>query len=159
MYLNYIEESFSDNTFVPSLPTQRCIAELKKLNATYQVVERWNSWAKKRIDLFGCIDILAIIPCDACESMTGRKLVGIQACAGGDHAKRRAKAMAEPKLGEWLLVGNEFEIWSWAKRGERGKRKVWTLRREEITLESFINQPLTPIEIGKEQLAECTTTT
>ncbi len=34
--------------------------------------------------------------------------------------------MAEPRLIEWLKSGGEFYCIGWAKRGGRGKKKVWT---------------------------------
>lgn len=105
-------------------PTQRTLQALRKLGFVAAVVERWNPHARVRQDLFGCIDIVAI--------RDGIGILGIQACAGASHAARRDKAAAEPKLRTWLECGGRFEIWSWAKQGARGKRKTWTLRREEI---------------------------
>jgi hypothetical protein len=110
-----------------SKPTQRCIETLKELGFTYQVVERFCVYSKRRIDLFGCIDILG------CRDGIG--IIGIQACAGSSHATRRAKACAEPRLKTWVESGGRFEVWSWSKRGERGKRKLWTLRRDEVVVD------------------------
>ena len=110
-----------------SKPTQRCIADLKDLGFTYQVVERWNPFAKVRVDLFGVIDVVACMP--------GVGVLGIQVTSGTNHAARRAKACAEPRLKTWLDSGGRFELWSYAKRGERGKRKTWQLRREELKAE------------------------
>ena len=108
-----------------SSPTQRSLKELRECGWTAQVVERFNPHARVRVDLFGCIDIVAIDPAGG--------IVGIQACAGASHSARKAKIMAEPKMGQWLNAGGRVELWSWAKRGPRGKRKVWTLRKESIT--------------------------
>lgn len=112
-----------------SKPTQRTIAELKTMGFTYQVVERWNPFAKRRVDLFGIIDILAMRP--------GAGIIGIQTTDHTSHSKRRDKATAEPRLRQWIESGGRFELWSWGKRGERGKRKVWTLRREELKAEDI----------------------
>ena len=109
-------------------PTQRTIAELKKLGATVQIVERWCAFSKRRIDLFGFIDILALM---------GPNTVGIQCTSGTNHSQRKAKIVAEPKALAWIEAGNLIEIWSWAKRGARGKRKTWVCRKEEITREDF----------------------
>ena len=108
-------------------PTARTLEELKRLGFTAGVVERFVSFTKKRIDLFGCIDIIAVR--DGCG------IIGVQATSGSNHSAHRHKAIAEPQLVEWLNAGGRYEIWSWAKQGGRGKRKVWTLRREEIKLE------------------------
>ena len=103
-----------------SSPTQRSLALLKKEGWTAQVVEKWIPQAMKRIDLFGCIDILAI------KDMT---ILGIQACAGSSVSVRIAKALAEPRLKIWLLTGAQFEVWGWRKVGPRNKRKLWQVRR------------------------------
>ena len=107
-------------------PTSRTLAELRKRGLTAQVVERWCSYSHRRIDLLGCIDLVAV---------GGGRIMGVQACAGASHAARLTKALAQPGLRKWLADGGAFSIWSWAKRGARGKRKVWTLREERITTE------------------------
>lgn len=105
-------------------PTQRTLALFRSLGFTAQVVERWNPHARCRVDLFGVIDILCVMP--------GVGVVGVQACAGSSHATRRTKAIAEPRLKAWLDSGGRFEITSWRKGGARGERKTWQPRREEI---------------------------
>ena len=44
-----------------------------------------------------------------------------------------------------------MEVWSWAKRGPRGKRKVYELRREEITAAMVTAAPASPSPERKEQ--------
>jgi len=107
-------------------PTQRTKAKLKAEGVTCQIVERWNAYAKVRVDLFGCIDIIAI---------RAGKILGIQCTDGTSHSKREEKARLEPRIREWVAAGAGFEVWSWrrlaARRPDRsiiGKRKVWTLR-------------------------------
>ena len=99
--------------------TQRTLALLKKEGWTVGIVERWIAFAKKRIDLFGIIDIVAIRP---------GVIFGVQSCgeAVADHV---TKALAEPKLAEWLAAGGEFMIIGWTKKGPRGKVKKWTPRK------------------------------
>lgn len=108
-------------------PTQRARAFCKANGWTSQIVERFNVYAKVRVDLFGVIDLLVL-------DGNGGGPLAVQVCAGGDHAKRRTKALAEPRLGEWLASPARFEIWSFAKRGARGKPKRWKLHREPIVL-------------------------
>ncbi len=107
-----------------SSPTQRTIAECKRRGWTAAIVERRIPFKNVTIDLFGCIDIVALTP---------DGILGIQACAGSSHATRRTKALAEPRLSAWLGAGARFEVWSWAKRGDAGKRKLWTLRAEAVS--------------------------
>jgi hypothetical protein len=106
-------------------PTARALAFYRELGFTCQVVERWQPQSKRRIDLYNCIDILCCRP--------GIGIVGVQACAGSSHAARRTKALAEPKLADWLASGGRFEVISFAKQGPRGKRKLWVARRDEVT--------------------------
>lgn len=113
-------------------PTQRTLAECRKRGWTAAVVEKWNPHAMIRQDLFGCIDIVALCQFPDYQYAT----LGIQACAGGDSAKRVKKAMEEPRLVQWLMCNNRFAVWSWRKAGPRGKRKLWTLRIVEIFFDS-----------------------
>lgn len=109
-------------------PTQRTLAECRKRGYDVQVVERWNQYARVRVDLFGVIDLVAITP---------DGILGIQACAGGSHSARRDKISEEPRAARWIQAGAKLEIWSWAKRGDHGKRKLWTLRVETVQLADF----------------------
>jgi hypothetical protein len=103
-------------------PTARSLAECRRRGWEVDVVER-RVWRKTR-DFLGCIDLIAIPP--------GQLPVGIQATSGSNHGARIAKAKAEPRLAAWLGAGCTFAVWSWAKKGARGKRKRWTLREEGV---------------------------
>lgn len=100
-------------------PTQRSLAWLRERPGTAQVVEKWNPHAMVRQDLFGVIDILSISP---------GMILGVQACAGASVSARVKKALAEPRLREWLDAGGLFVVHGWRKVGPRGKRKAWSLR-------------------------------
>lgn len=103
-----------------SKPTQRSLAILKKeCDGHVQVVEKWIAFAKKRIDLFGIIDIVAL---------RGFRILGVQATSGSNHSSHVDKALASPHLKAWLEAEGEFEIWSFQKRGKRGQRKLWKRR-------------------------------
>lgn len=112
-------------------PTARALAECKARGYVCQVVERWNWHAKKRVDLFGCIDIVAIAPGG---SLTPDSIIGIQVTSGTNHAARIAKIKAEPRMAAWAKAGGLVWVWSFAKRGKRGKRKTWQLRESEVVL-------------------------
>ena len=105
-------------------PTALTLRKLRADGCLAAVVEKWNPHARVRQDLFGFIDIVAVVP-------GGVGVLGVQACVTGDVMKRRAKCRAEPlaqNVRRWREAGNAFIIWGWAKRGPRGKRKAWTLR-------------------------------
>jgi hypothetical protein len=84
-------------------------------------------------DFIGIIDFIYVRP--------GIGVLGVQATSGANLAARRTKAIAEPRLRVWLETGCRFELWTFAKRGERGKRKLWQLRREEITVADLPMEP------------------
>lgn len=109
-------------------PTQRAMAELKKIGATAAIVEKWNQYARIRQDLFGFADILFV---------HGTRTVFLQVAHGSDHKKRVDKILAEPRAVPVLEANNHIEVWTYTKRGPRGKRKVWTARKQAITLEDF----------------------
>ena len=88
-------------------PTQRCLAELRKRGWSAGVVERWIPRVKKRIDLFGAIDLVAIVPSsgDWGAEYDPGGILGIQACRDGDHATHRDKIIAEPRARQWVAAG------------------------------------------------------
>lgn len=106
-------------------PTQRTLALLRKEGYTAQVVEKWIPQTKRRLDLFGGIDIVAVA--------LGVTL-GVQATSASNLSARVTKLCAEPKLRAWLEAGNKLEAWGWSKKGSRGKRKTWQVSKREITL-------------------------
>jgi hypothetical protein len=102
-------------------PTARSLQHLKELGYTAKVVEKWNPFAKIRQDLFGA-DILCL--------KAGEKVLVVQATSGANHSARRTKLEASGFITLWTGSGATLEIWSWSKKGLRGKVKRWTLRRE-----------------------------
>lgn len=128
-------------------PTSRSLDELRRRGYAAGVVERHNTFSRKKNDLLGCIDLVAVYPGDPLvmaealrlgvpeQAGTGGGTLGVQACAGASHAARRTKALGQWGLLAWLLTGNRFEVWSWAKRGKAGKRKLWVLRADEVKLD------------------------
>lgn len=110
-------------------PTSRTLQELKKQKIPCQVVERFNPYAKVRVDLFGIIDIVYL----------NNGIVGIQATSGSNHSARKEKILASKLAKEWIISGGKIEIWSWRKLKLKKGGKVfrWTPRIEEIKLEDF----------------------
>jgi hypothetical protein len=86
--------------------------------------EHWNHWAKRRVDLFGFIDVLAV---------DRDRLLAIQVSDDEHHAGHVQKILANAAARE-LAYHMEIEIWSWGLRGARGKRKLWTRRVEPLTV-------------------------
>lgn len=111
-----------------SSPTQRTLAELRARGYEAEVVERWNQFAKRRVDLFGCIDIVACKAASGGAMWAPGSIIGIQCTSGSNHAARLEKARQEPRLQAWLAAGGQFAVWSWRKSAA-GK---WVLREEGL---------------------------
>ena len=105
-------------------PTQLTLRELERLGAVADVVERWIPHTKIKKDLFGFIDIVALL---------GPNTIGIQTTTATNHSHRRKKILAEPRAKAWLAAGNLIEIHSWSGSGTKA-----ICRKEEIVLEDCI---------------------
>lgn len=101
-------------------PTSRTKKLAESQGYTVAIVEKWNQWAKVRQDLFGFGDLLCMKPYEP--------LLLIQATTMDHFAHRLTKIQHTALSQHWLSTGNRLEIWSWATRGERGKRKLWTVK-------------------------------
>ena len=106
-------------------PTQRSRDWLKNRGTVSQIVERWNSFARIRQDLFGFCDIVAL----------EAKIVAIQVTSGDHVAHRVNKIFDEPLAKSWLEAGGLIEVHGWRKTGKAGKRKLWSLRRVAVELD------------------------
>lgn len=123
-------------------PTARTLDELRKRGWTAQVVERRMPRTFTTVDLFGVIDLVALVPPRDISPNRGDTLastgaiLGIQATTGPHHADRRTKILAESRAKEWVEAGGRLEIWTWSKRvvmrkdGTKAKLPKWTLRVE-----------------------------
>lgn len=110
-------------------PTSRSLDLLRGQGWTVAVVEKFNRFSTRRIDLFGCIDILGICP------QLG--FIGIQATTSSNRAARVAKIKDEPRARTFLEAGGRIFVHGWSKKGPRGKRKVWQVLKTEILKEDF----------------------
>jgi hypothetical protein len=106
-------------------PTYRTLKLLRAEGHEAEVVEKWNPVVKRRIDLAGCMDVLA-------WGGGVKGVLAVQATTATNHAARRGKALLEPRLGHWLKGGNRFEVWSWRKAGRR-----WACRRDPISVTDY----------------------
>lgn len=109
-------------------PAARTLQEMRKHGYRAQVVEKYVVQTRRRHDLFGFIDIVAL------DGKPG--VLGIQATVTNSMSARLQKICTEcaDAAREWLRAGNRIEIHGWAKRGKAGERKLWTLKRHLIEL-------------------------
>jgi hypothetical protein len=94
------------------------------------VVEKYIPQTRRRRDLFGVIDIVAI--------KAGQPVLGIQTTSATNQAARFNKAVIQPELRTWLETGSLFHVHGWAKKGKRGKRKTWQVNVREVRLSDLL---------------------
>ncbi len=111
-------------------PTVRSLAILRKEKYKAQVVEKWLAYGNCRVDLFGFIDIVAIR-----EGELG--VVGVQTTSQSNVLARFKKIIMIPEAFLWINTGNRILLHGWAKKGEKGKRKLWQVSSRFITKEDF----------------------
>src|SRR4051812_9124379 len=108
-----------------STPTQRSKAKLQSEGFLVAITEHWNSFVRRRQDMFGFVDLLAI---------RGDVTIAVQTTSGAHVAERIAKIRSLQASLLWLDSPNrKIMVHGWAKRGERGKRKLWHCRTIELT--------------------------
>ena len=104
---------------MPRSPTARSLELLRSLGYIAQVVEQWIPQARRRRDLYGVIDVLAI---------RHGEILGVQATTENNRHARQHKIMDDAALsGEWLDAGGKLEVWAWKLRNGR-----WQCRRVEV---------------------------
>lgn len=100
----------------------------------------------RRVDLWGFGDVLAIrrpgyLGALLIQSTAGRGDVAAHMAKLRDLVRSYVPPKTAPDLPEpltaWLSSNNRLAIWSWAQRGDRGKRKLWTVVEHDITLEEI----------------------
>ena len=112
-------------------PTQRSLKLLRDNGYTVAIVEKYNFFTHRRLDLFSIGDLLAIK-----ETEPGCLL--IQTTTSSNVSAHVHKYMEEEEpfknLKTWLMAGNRFVIHGWSKKGPRGKRKTWEVTRKEFLM-------------------------
>jgi hypothetical protein len=105
-------------------PIERTLRLLRREGYRAAVVERWNPHARVRVDLFGCIDVIAVG-----HGVT----VGVQATTASNMAARVTKILTDPDVAPaalaWLQAGNIMQVVGWRKRG-----RFWEATVRQITL-------------------------
>jgi hypothetical protein len=104
---------------------------LRELGYEVAKTEHWNHYAKKRQDLYGFIDTLAV--------KEGEEMLAIQTTDGAHLSEHRTKIRRLP-IARLLGVYMRIEIWSWSlgltrKRRADGllnRKKEWLLKRVRI---------------------------
>lgn len=112
-------------------PTARTLDYYRKQHIFCGVVERWIPQARKRVDLLGFIDLVAV----------SDQIIGIQATSGSNMSSRVKKIVEEcnDEAQAWLRAGGRILVIGWRKlKVKRGGKAVrWEPRIEEVTMEQL----------------------
>lgn len=97
-------------------PTARTLEALRKEGWLAWVVEKWIPQVRKRSDLFGFIDILAI---------KDGEVLAVQATSRSNVSSRVRKIADHENVGAVRLAGWRIEVWGWGKMANgRWQRRV-----------------------------------
>ena len=99
-------------------PTQRSLKYLRDQGYRCWITERWCPYSKRRIDLWNCIDILAI---------GNGETIGVQTTSRGNVSARVKKIQENEYYPELIRSGWKVHVHGW------GKLKAgWTLKLVEL---------------------------
>ena len=107
-------------------PTQRTLAECRKRGWRACVVEKWIAQARRRIDVYGFGDVLAL------DGKPGSLLIQATTTANAPSRVTKIRGECAEAASDWLRAGNRIAVWGFARRGAAGKRKLWTLKEYPI---------------------------
>lgn len=103
-----------------SSPTALSRKLLEAEGYTVDVVERWLPQARRRLDLFGFADLIAI--------RKGEGPLLVQTTSATNMASRRTKILAEPRAALWVATGGRILLHGW-------RPKVKGVRAREVRAE------------------------
>jgi hypothetical protein len=95
-------------------PSQRTVAHLRKLGYQTANVEHYNAFTKRKHDLFGCIDILAI---------GNGETLAVQVTSKSNMSSRIKKIEESEALPEMLRSGWRVIVHGWW-RGDNGRYQL-----------------------------------
>jgi len=107
-------------------PTARSLKLLRDTGHFAGIVERWLPRVKRRSDLFGFADLLAVHRVEP-------GVLLVQCTSLANVATRLAKAKSKVELAVWLRAGQRFEVWGRYHRNGRWKVKRVEVRGNDLT--------------------------
>lgn len=122
-------------------PSARSLKHLREQGWQVAMVEKWNSYAKIRQDVWGFADALGcrtqIMTCTAAPYLlpvSVQEIALFQFTTTPNMSAREKKIRVSKEAAYWLNCGGKIYLHGWSKKGPREKRKVWTLMEREVQL-------------------------
>lgn len=112
---------------------ERSMNVLRKMGYMVACAEYWSPFDRRRHDLFGFADLIALPEIKPTEQFPDKTILAIQ-CVNTHLREHIEKIQANDAAKRWLLTGNDIIIHEWRKLSAngRGSRKVWKLREHAI---------------------------
>jgi len=107
-------------------PTKNSLAVLRALGYTCWVVEYWNSFTRKRVDLFNAWDIIAL---------RENEVLFVQTTSDSNVSARVKKITENEHTADIRKAGVRLEIHGWRKTAKvrGGKTQVWKQRVVDLS--------------------------
>ena len=131
-------------------PTARTLAACRRLGWMAGVVERYCHHTRRRNDLFGFADIVAVD-----DELPGVTLIQCTSGYGGHASARVAKILDEcgENAARALAAGNRIEVWAWRKyaSGRWDARRVLIYRNDNCTERRELPSYLEELRVADER--------
>lgn len=107
-------------------PTQSSLAALRAQGYTCAIVEYWNSFIRKRVDLYGIFDIIAL---------RENEVLFVQTTSGSNVSARVRKIADSEYTPVIREAGVRMEVHGWTKKPKvrGGKAMVWKQRVVDVS--------------------------
>lgn len=106
-------------------PTQRSLALMRERGFHVEICEHWNPFARRRVDLFGFLDLL-------CVGDNG-ELVGVQCTSLSNVSARIKKITESPLIGRIRKTNLRILVQGWKSKKVKGKRSEVKFREVDVS--------------------------
>ena len=111
-------------------PQARSTHHLTRAGYMVGTLEHYNPFCRRAVDLWNFADLIAAKP--------GMPVMLVQTTTASNLSARRKKVLLNLCARKWVVeCKQEICLHSWALRGKRGERKLWTCEAEWITGDMF----------------------
>lgn len=111
-------------------PTERTMVYLRKFWSIVEKTEHWNQYSRRRNDLFGFIDVLA---------MENSAMLAVQATSTSNMGARVKKILASDKAWHWIQDYNRrIVVMGWKKYTKPVAGLYWRPTFKELFKRDFV---------------------